>query len=534
MLSEMDLKEKAEEKRITALVAEIRADFTARQKARREIELGWELNMNFFSGNQYCDVTSGGELTEEEQKFFWQSRRVFNCIAPTVDVRHATLERNRPALRVKPFSDAKDDYKQSAMASGILKSVAEKIRLNEIFSRGTLWSEVCGTVFYKVSWNGEGEGEVDVEAISPFEIFPDNLACEREEDLRSLIHARAVPCKEIYRQYGVSVQSEENIGFAALPYSASTHFSLKSGTGNKTEAEDYVILIERYTMPEANLPQGKLEVVAGDKLLYEGALPYINKENGKRGFPFVKQTSMPLPGAFFGGSIVDRLIPIQRAYNAVRNRKHEFLNRLAMGVMAVEDGSVDTDELSEDGLCPGKIIVYRQGSEKPSALEMGEMPTAFESEEERIREEFRLISGTNILSSQQSGYSGVTSATGVQLLLNREDQRMATTIGQMVRATEEVARHILRLYKQFATLPRLARMTDENKKEEIFYFNSSDVCSENILFEGDNELTAENKRTILLELLDKNVLCDEYGKLSVKTKHKICELFGVESFLDQE
>ena len=56
---------------------------------------------------------------------------------------------------------------------------------------------------------------------------------------------------------------------------------------------------------------------------------------------------------FFGTSVVERIIPVQRAYNTVKNRKHEFMNRMAVGVMAVEDGSVDTDDLEEEGLPPG-------------------------------------------------------------------------------------------------------------------------------------------------------------------------------------
>ena len=45
--------------------------------------------------------------------------------------------------------------------------------------------------------------------------------------------------------------------------------------------------------------------------------------------------------------MIERIIPVQRAYNAVKNRKQEFLNRLSMGVITVEDGSVDTDDLAE-------------------------------------------------------------------------------------------------------------------------------------------------------------------------------------------
>ena len=81
-----------------------------------------------------------------------------------------------------------------------------------------------------------------------------------------------------------------------------------------------------------------------------------------------------MPGAFFGQSVINRLIPLQRAYNAVRNRKHEFLNRLSMGIVAVEDGSIDCDELAEEGLAPGKVIVYRQGMSAPQILDVGVMP----------------------------------------------------------------------------------------------------------------------------------------------------------------
>jgi hypothetical protein len=34
--------------------------------------------------------------------------------------------------------------------------------------------------------------------------------------------------------------------------------------------------------------------------------------------------------------------------------------------MLVEDGSVDVDDLCEEGLAPGKVLVYRQGSNAPA------------------------------------------------------------------------------------------------------------------------------------------------------------------------
>lgn len=64
--------------------------------------------------------------------------------------------------------------------------------------------------------------------------------------------------------------------------------------------------------------------------------------------------------------LVSRLILLQRVYNAIKNRELEYINRISMGVLCVEDGSVDIDELREDGVSGGKVIVYRQSANPPT------------------------------------------------------------------------------------------------------------------------------------------------------------------------
>ena len=62
---------------------------------------------------------------------------------------------------------------------------------------------------------------------------------------------------------------------------------------------------------------------------------------------------------------VERLMPYQNAYNDAMNRRLEALDKLSNGPIFIEDGSVDVDELEEEGIAPGKIITYRQGSIEP-------------------------------------------------------------------------------------------------------------------------------------------------------------------------
>ena len=263
--------------------------------------------------------------------------------------------------------------------------------------------------------------------------------------------------------------------------------------------------------------------------MYQGELPYKNGERGERLFPFVKQDCLHLPAAFFGVCIVDRLIPVQRAYNAVRNRKHEFLNRLAMGVLTVEDGSVDTDELAEDGLLPGKVLVYRQGGRAPEMLNCGDIPDDFSKEEEWLEKEFSMVGGVSEL-SEHSTPARVTSATGLKLLLAQDEARLSATLSNIERAMKEVGRQILRLYRQFAGSARLMRLTGENKRTQVHYFNASDLTVNDLQFDTADMVSPEDKKETLLRLYEAGVLTDDNGNLTAENKQRILDAFGFGSY----
>lgn len=60
----------------------------------------------------------------------------------------------------------------------------------------------------------------------------------------------------------------------------------------------YAVVIERYSRPNITYPAGRLEVIAGDKLLYEGDLPFLVGINGEADLPFVRQRSLPRAANF--------------------------------------------------------------------------------------------------------------------------------------------------------------------------------------------------------------------------------------------
>ncbi len=523
------------------LVNALYEDFYNRQRERRVIEKQWELNLNYLAGRQYCEIAANGEVEEEDKYYFWQDRNCYNHIAPIIDSRVARLTRVRPVMSVRASGSEEKDVKTAKLTTSVLNSTYHRAGLDDAIFRATVWSETCGTAFYKVIWNNAGgkyvgrkdgkpiyEGDVAVEVVSPFEIFPDSLCAENLDDVESLIHAKAVRREEVYRTYGVEVKGGDV-----------DVFTLGGAADGKGVLHDSVLLIEKYERPTEKFPDGRLIVVADKKILHIGGLPFVNGREGRRDFPFIRQSSITQAGAFFGSSMVERLIPVQRAYNAVKNRKQEYLNRLSMGVITVEDGSVDTDDLAEEGLSPGKIIVYRQGTNPPSVMGTGGVPNDLSYEEDRLLNEFILISGVSELSRSSDIGGVVTSGVALQLLIEQEDTRM-TASGENVRtAVKLMAQHIIRLFRQFATSERLMKTAGDTGKVELFYFKASDLSSDDVVFDTENELsfTPAQKKSAVYDLLKTGILSDETGRMNERTKAKVLEMLGfgsIDNALDIE
>ena len=537
--------EKTKMKEAKDIVKEVIEDFKKRAEERKSFDLIWQINMNFLMGNQYCNIGYSGQLEEADRQYFWQEREVYNHIAPIFDIRFAKLSRIKPDINVIPATSDERDKQSAKVSKKIYKSLKNKLEIENKINQGIKWSEVCGTVFYKVVWSPnhglvvgideEGQkiksGEVELSVVSPFEIYPDSSVNETLSDCQSIIHAKAYTTSQIKSMYGIDVKGEKISTFALDNVSVGLGGLGFNGTSSKminVVKNDSAVVIERYQRPNSDYPEGRLTIVAGDQLVHDGPLPYICGDDKNRDFPFIKQTSIEEPGCFWGTSIIERLIPVQRAFNAVKNRKHEFINRLSLGVLSVEDGSVDLDNLEDEGLCPGKVLVYRQGSTEPKYLQSESIPAGLSDEETNLIDEFNKISGVNDLVSA-SNISSNISGNALELLISQDETRLNASIESIKFAVKDLAKKILRLYKQYALFPRLAKIIGENGQIEMFYFSSSDISSDDIELENitDGSLTLTQRREMIFNLLDKGLLNDENGQLSNRMKCKVLEMLGL-------
>ena len=203
------------------LVRQVREDYLARREARRSLESQWQLNINFYVGNQYSYIASNNNVQDYDKQYFWQEKEVFNHIAPMIETRISKITRLNPNIDVLPASMDLADIKSAKLSKEIFKAVSNKLDIPSLSKYASTWCEICGTAFYKITWNSDAgmivasddkkairEGDVEISVCSPFEILPDNLSCEKISDMGSIIHAKAISVDTIKNIYGVTVEPE--------------------------------------------------------------------------------------------------------------------------------------------------------------------------------------------------------------------------------------------------------------------------------------------------------------------------------------
>ena len=505
------------------LANEIVEDYRARANARRRMEEGWLLNINFLLGNQYAYIASNGEIQEEEKLYPYESREVFNHIAPIVESRLAKLGRVRPKVAVRPSSSSEADKETAKLSKLVLDAEMESLLVADRIKEATLWSEVTGSAIYKLG--NDKEGNLELSVVSPFEFFPESSAFTEIEDNPSLIHARGVDRKIAEEMYGISGLKGEEIMSLSLDGAIGGGLLSFGGSRYSKVAEmvkqDQVMVIERYHKPTKDLKKGKLEVVVGGVLVFVGDLPLEE-------YPFIKQVSSKTLGNFWGGSVIERCIPVQRAYNGVKNRKLEFLSRLSSGVLAVEEGSVDLDALETEGLAPGKVIVYRSGSPSPRFMDGFSIPPELNREEDRLLAELNTLAGVSELMRNSLLPTNVTSGTAINQLTEADNTRLSVTAENIRESLLALAKLILRVIKKFRTAKSISRLFDERGNVQVVYWKGSELKADDVVLDSENELadSITSRRERVMELFRAGVFNNEEGRMDAYSKSKLLDSLG--------
>ncbi len=530
----------------------VKDEFERRREERRPFELQWRLNQNFLAGNQYCDIDAVlGDIEEVEPVYDWMTAETYNHLAPIVSTRLAKLMRVQPGLSVRPATSDNADQAAAKTSTKLLKGFQAAVDMNRLTREAMTWAEVCGTCLMKSVWNPEAgrvigmvngrvvrEGDLEVTVVPAFEFYPDSVTRASLDDCQSVIHAKACTVDEIYRRWGVHIPGRtvdvfavDNTGVSA----GGVGYNPGYQTVQKGTMDDAELVLEMMERPGPDLPEGRMIIVAGDTLLHLGPLPWRVGEYGERGLPYARVICEPNPGYFFGSSVLERCIPIQRAYNAVQNRIHEYIARSTIGVLAAQEGSIVNEEVLDDGIPPGSVLEVKPGAEMPKWLESPPLPQALAAERESLENQFILISGTSEMSRNSNVPSSQMSGVALELLKEQDDTRISMTaenVRDMVKRTGVIW---LRLLRQFVTTARVTRMGGEDNEVTTLLWRGSDLTSDDVVIDTDNELanTPAQRKNTALELFKAGLFTDpETGQLTRSGRLQLMDAFGLGNWED--
>ena len=534
----------------------IRDEWERRREERRPFELQWRLNQNFLTGNQYCDIDAViGDVIDYEPPEEWMEAEVYNQLAPINSTRLAKLGRVQPGLSVRPATSDNADQAAAKLSGQLLKGFAAAHGMNKLIREAEAWNEVCGTAIMKSVWNpkagraigaidtGDGlktvfEGDLQITVVPAFEFYPDSITRRDIKDCQSVIHAKAYTVDEIHRLWGVWLEGEkvdvftmDNTGIVA----GGNGYNPGYQTVIRAELDNAQMVLEYMERPSPDFPEGRMAVVAGERLLHLGPLPWRVGEYGERGLPYARVICEPNPGYFFGCSVLERLIPVQRAYNAVQNRIHEYITRSTVGVLEVEEGSLVDDSILDSGIPPGTVIEVRGGHQFPKWMDVPPIPQALLAERESLDNQFILISGTSEISRNSNMPSSALSGVAIELLKEQDDTRLSMTAENIRDMVRECGVIWLRLMRQFVTTARLTRMGGEDNEIRTVYWRGSELTSDDVFIDTDNELsnTPAQRKNTALELYKAGLFTDPAtGQLTREGRMQLMDVFQLGNWED--
>ncbi len=514
------------------VVAEVLSELERRRSERMPFELQWRLNAAFMGGAQRCEINPYRQSLEENGPIYdYEERGVYNRIAPLMDTRLANLKGVSFTMGVHPATDEGDDVRKAQICSELLRYAYNTGDFEHKKNTLLQWAELTGSAFLLSSWDkGAGApltqggevrtGDIRYTLLSPYEIFPENLYRQDIEEQGSVIIEQIMSAKEIESLYGVKCKGRDMMSAVLQSPAGSSRSVAMTGSVNLRDSERVVTYLEAPT--EAN-PMGVLLQIAAGKLTHFGTLPLGL-------MPLTVFRAKENAGQFFGKSVIEDLIPLQRAYNGCKNKIHDYIATLAANSMLIEEGSVDVELMEENGTAPGAAVVYKRGYTPPVPLSHESMPAEVYAECEQLCRDMEYVAGVSQLMVVGASAAGITSGKAINSLREIDSTRMALCAENMRAGALATAKLWLKLFKGYCPGVMTLSVAGKESLGGVLTWCSEDVNSYDVYFRMENELrvSPEARKAAFFEAYDRGLFADEKGVVPPSVKRRALALLNGE------
>jgi hypothetical protein len=477
----------------TAAVVELDTLYEQAAQARKPFEEEWFLNLAFYEGNQW--VFWNGDRIDMVRVEPHRILLVDNRLIGVVRTEVAKMTKQRPAFTVVPVGGDEDNLDSARLGERVMDFEWKELKLRRKLRTALLWSRICSAGFWRVTWDKNGgdravnllvdaagkpildsanrpvraedldesaleqmtgvearrvaEGDVDVQARSPFQIFPDPLA-EALDECEFLIEEVVKSEEYVFAHYGqhVAPDTPATSGIAQSRMSWTNNAAVPGGSSGSYQG---VKVRELWRLPCSKYPKGQHVVWAGNGVLYDGPNPY-----GK--LPYVMFPGIDVPGRFWPTTVVEQGRSPQAELNKVKSQVAENGNRF--GNPALLESRQARVEYSGR---PGERVKFDDTVQNavPSYLEPPNMPSYVVGRIEDAENAIREISGQHEVSNA-SVPTGVTAAAAINLLQEQDDTRLGPSVDDMEDALASAGTMILELVARYYSNSRMAVLSGED------------------------------------------------------------------------
>lgn len=534
------------------IVSYVKRELTRRREERRSTEMQWILNANFMAGHQNCDLNNfSGEIEDYVPTYDYLERGVYNRIAPLIQTRIANLRTVRYGMAVRPRTDELDDFEKADVSTKLLRYSQDMVGFDDLVDTAYQWSALTGTAFFYSWWDTslgeviqriesvevdeegavvqareEHYGDLNCGLLTPYEVYPEDLYKEKVKDQRSILVEQILSVEDVYDLYGFRANRGEDIeSYALMPTNGAGGNGFMSTTYRmeRVSKKNAVRVITYFEKRSRMYPDGRMIILIGDELFRYGTLPY-------REIPLVAVKDQVVAGQFYGKSVIQDLIPLQRAYNGCKNKIHDYIQTVATNPMAVPVGSTDVEDLETNGIAPGRIISYDpQRGGKPELLAYPALPSTVLNEVYQLSADMEYVAGVSQLMVVGAAPTGVTSGAAIDNLRQIDNTRLSITAESFRGAIRALAKQWLYIYKDRATGHRVLNISGEDGIGGVYAWCSDDINSFDVEFDTENELknSEENQKNNFLSAWQMGLFADESGRVPREIRLRAWELLKI-------
>jgi hypothetical protein len=320
------------------------------------------------------------------------------------------------------------------------------------------------------------EGDVLLEVVNPFEIYPEP-GVESWDKASWVIHARRRSRDDVRAAWGDTV-ARTALGIPANTLTEGPGFNPdrvpKSGDpqnlnalfGVSEKVEDDIPVVEYWERPSKGFPSGRHVLVVGSVLVHDGHNPFPFND-----VPLVHVPFERVPGTVWGRGMVESVRPMQEEFNRTISQLAEARDYSSFPKVLVPRGT-NLSPIVGDNL-PGEFWEY-SGAMPPHVMQAPQMPAYMGT---ILQQSYQMFMD---LTHQHEVTRGTTPPNveygiAIQLLHEADNSPLRSTYDMIDDGLVRVSRMLLAVAQKYYTEPRYLRLVGQRKEPQVIAFTGSDL-----------------------------------------------------------